>query len=75
VKVIPVRMLHLALDSISSGQANTAVGYNAGHTPGYTVDLTGVSNTFLGTRTGLSSGTLNNATAIGAYAQAAYCLK
>jgi hypothetical protein len=57
-----------ALSTVTSGQANTGVGYNAGAT----VDgsfVTGANNTTLGTGTKLATGTLFNATALGANAE------
>jgi hypothetical protein len=58
----------LALQFVTSGQANTGVGNHAG----VTVDssyITGSNNTVLGTGTKLSTGTLTNATALGANAE------
>jgi hypothetical protein len=56
-----------ALETNTSGLANTGVGNAAGQT----IDgssLTGKNNTALGTGSGFSTGTLNNATALGANA-------
>ncbi len=57
----------------NTGSYNTALGFAAGY--GYSVTVgsypitTGSYNTFLGHNTTITPGTLNNATAIGAYAQ------
>jgi hypothetical protein len=73
-----------ALGQNSTGAQNTAVGWSAlgnttgynntasGWDSGYTLDssgITGANNTFLGAATGLSTGNLTNATAIGAHAE------
>jgi hypothetical protein len=74
-----------ALESNRTGDDNTGTGLNAlvrnttgnfntgaGVGAGLTLDIssiTGSSNTFLGTETAMSTGTLNNATAIGANAE------
>jgi hypothetical protein len=52
----------------TTGYNNTAVGGQAGST-GDSSMITGSNNTFLGAYTGLSTGSLSNATAIGAGAQ------
>ena len=52
-----------ALESNTTGNANTAIGYNAG-----SANSTGTSNSFVGIEANVSSGNLNNATAIGANA-------
>jgi len=57
-----------SLLSNSTGSGNTAAGGSAGLT-GDGSGLTGSNNTFLGSNAGLSTGTLTNATAIGANAQ------
>ncbi len=57
-----------ALYDVSSGQANTGVGNGAGATVDHSV-ITGTNNTFLGTGTFLTTGTLTNSTAIGANAE------
>jgi endosialidase-like protein len=49
--------------TLTSGSGDTAVGFSAGRT-----NTTGQANTFLGFGADASSGTLSNATAIGAYA-------
>ncbi len=57
-----------ALQYVTSGGANTGIGNNAGGA----VDgswITGNNNTFLGTGTTLSTGSLSNASAIGANAE------
>ncbi len=59
-----------ALLEVTSGQANTGVGHNAGATADSS-DITGNNNTFLGTGTTLSTGSLTNASAIGANAEVA----
>jgi hypothetical protein len=59
-----------ALDYVTSGQANTGVGNEAGATVDRS-NITGSNNTFLGTGTVMSTGTLTNATAIGANAEVA----
>ncbi len=56
-----------ALQNNSTGAGNTAVGFNSG----FAIDSTfisGSNNTFLGLATAIPTGSLNNATAIGAYA-------
>jgi hypothetical protein len=57
-----------ALANNSTGSSNTAFGDGAGN-PLDTTALTGSSNTFLGTLSLPKTGTLNNATAIGAQAE------
>ncbi len=57
-----------ALSSVTSGLANTGVGNLAGRTNDGTW-ITGKNNTFLGTGTALGTGTLTNATALGANAE------
>ncbi|MGB8114942.1 MAG: tail fiber domain-containing protein, partial [Candidatus Sulfotelmatobacter sp.] len=57
-----------ALGSVTSGGGNTAVGHTAGF-PADNSAVTGNYNTFLGSGTQLSTGTLTNATAIGANSQ------
>jgi hypothetical protein len=59
---------NLALQFVSTGQANTGVGNNAGATVDSTY-VTGNNNTTLGTGTKLGTGTLTNATALGANAE------
>jgi hypothetical protein len=58
----------LALQYVTTGQANTGVGNNAGATVDKSL-VTGSNNTTLGTGTKLSTGTLTNATALGANAE------
>ncbi|HTW58651.1 MAG TPA: DNRLRE domain-containing protein [Terriglobales bacterium] len=58
----------LALQFVTSGQANTGVGNHAGNTADLSY-ITGENNTFLGTGTAMSTGTLFNASAIGANAE------
>jgi Chaperone of endosialidase len=57
-----------ALEYVTSGQANTGVGNVAGKTADSS-GITGKNNTFLGTGTVLGTGTLTNATALGANAE------
>jgi len=57
-----------ALYLVTSGPANTGVGNYAGATADSS-NITGSNNTFLGTGTVMSTGTLTNATAIGANAE------
>jgi hypothetical protein len=57
-----------ALQYNTTGGANTAIGALSGLTTDRSY-MTGSSNTFLGYNTSPSTGTLNNATAIGAYAE------
>jgi hypothetical protein len=57
-----------ALSTNLTGTTNTAVGAVAGKADDETA-ITGSGNTFLGLWAEISTGTLNNATAIGAYAQ------
>ena len=57
-----------ALGSVTSGGANTAMGHAAGFAADSS-NVTGNYNTFLGSGTQLSTGTLTNATAIGANSQ------
>jgi trimeric autotransporter adhesin len=59
---------YAALTYVTTGQANTGVGNNAGATAD-TSTITGANNTFLGTGTAMSTGSLTNATAIGANAE------
>jgi trimeric autotransporter adhesin len=59
---------HQALVNVTSGQANTGVGNYAGKTADGS-NITGNNNTFLGTGTAASTGSLTNATAIGANAE------
>jgi trimeric autotransporter adhesin len=56
-----------ALQNNSTGAGNTGMGFNSGY-PKDNSSITGSNNSFLGTVTALSTGSLNNATAIGAYA-------
>ncbi|MGA9558115.1 MAG: DNRLRE domain-containing protein [Terriglobales bacterium] len=58
----------LALQYVSTGQANTGVGNHAGATADSSY-VTGSNNTTLGTGTKLGTGTLTNATALGANAE------
>ncbi len=57
-----------ALNSDTTGSLNTAAGFGAGQTFDST-NVTGSNDTALGTDTAFSTGTLTNATAIGAYAE------
>jgi hypothetical protein len=57
-----------ALYYVTTGQANTGIGNNAGKTADESF-ITGANNTFLGTGTAMSTGSLTNATAIGANAE------
>ncbi len=58
-----------ALDFNTAGSGNTALGYEAGN-PTNSVNTTGSNNTFVGSTANSGTQTsLNNATAIGAYAQ------
>ena len=57
-----------ALYYVTTGQANTGIGNNAGKTADESL-ITGANNTFLGTGTAMSTGSLTNATAIGANAE------
>ena len=57
-----------ALQSNTAGFYNVAFGYNAGFAADGT-NLIGLKNTFLGTGTDLSTGTISNSTAIGVYAE------
>jgi hypothetical protein len=57
-----------ALSWVTTGQANTGVGYVAGRTSDNSY-ITGRNNTFLGTGTTLGTGTLINASALGANAE------
>jgi hypothetical protein len=57
-----------ALDFNTTGSNNTAVGFNAGYLYDLS-NLTGSYNTALGNGAGFSTGTLTNATAIGAQAE------
>ncbi len=59
-----------ALSSNTTGNLNTGTGIYAGFTADAT-NVTGSNNTFLGAYTTLSTGTLTNATAIGANAKVA----
>jgi hypothetical protein len=59
---------YLALASNTTGNANTGIGNSAGYTADAS-NLTGKNNTALGTGTVFSTGTLTNATAIGANAE------
>ena len=59
-----------ALYSNSTGSANTAIGFGAG-TPLDSSYVTGSNNTFLGAFADLSTGSLSNATAIGANTEVA----
>ncbi|MGA9643159.1 MAG: DNRLRE domain-containing protein [Terriglobales bacterium] len=58
----------ITLETNTTGLANTALGSNAGSTADFS-NITGSNNTFLGYNTGPSTGTLTNATAIGALSQ------
>jgi hypothetical protein len=58
----------LALQFVSTGQANTGVGNHAGATADSSY-VTGSNNTTLGTGTKLGTGTLTNASALGANAE------
>jgi hypothetical protein len=58
-----------ALPFNTTGTYNTGVGFQAGAVVD-TSDMSGQSNTFLGAETAAGSGTFNNATAVGAYAEA-----
>jgi hypothetical protein len=60
----------IALGSNTTGSFNTASGSPSGFPIDHS-NLTGSSNTFLGANTSPSTGTLNNATAIGANAEVA----
>jgi len=57
-----------ALDSNDWGNDNTASGANSGNTTDNT-GIIGSNNTFLGYNSAMSTGTLSNATAIGAFAE------
>jgi hypothetical protein len=57
-----------ALQYVTTGQANTGVGYNTGNTADGS-NISGNNNTLLGTGTVLGAGTLTNATALGANAE------
>jgi hypothetical protein len=59
---------NLALQFVTTGQANTGVGNHAGATADSTY-VTGSNNTTLGTGTKFGTGTLTNATALGANAE------
>jgi hypothetical protein len=59
---------NLALQSNSTGSGNTASGSFAG-TPLDSSNITGSNNTFLGFNSAMSTGTLNNAAAVGANAE------
>jgi hypothetical protein len=56
-----------ALQNNSTGAGNTAVGFNSGFATDNSF-ISGSNNTFLGLGTAIPTGSLNNATAIGAYA-------
>ncbi|MHB8216260.1 MAG: kelch repeat-containing protein [Candidatus Sulfotelmatobacter sp.] len=58
-----------SLVSNTTGSFNTAVGVESGVT-GDGLGITGQGDTFLGVYTALGSGAFNNATAVGAYAEA-----
>jgi len=58
----------ITLQTNTTGLANTALGSNAGSTADFSF-ITGSNNTFLGYNTGPSTGSLTNATAIGALTQ------
>ena len=57
-----------ALQENTTGGANTAAGYSAGNTVDFT-DITGSNNTAIGYYTEFKTGSLTNATAIGALAE------
>src|SRR6202790_4941192 len=57
-----------ALPFNTTGAYNTGVGFQAGAVVD-TSDMSGQLNTFLGAETAAGSGTFNNATAVGAYAE------
>jgi hypothetical protein len=57
-----------ALDADTTGSYNTASGFNAGY-PTDNTKVTGGQNTFLGAQTFPSTGSLSNATAVGANAE------
>jgi len=57
-----------ALENNTTGSFNTASGYISGYSAD-TSNITGSNNTFLGSGSALSTGSLNNATAIGANAE------
>jgi hypothetical protein len=57
-----------ALPFNTTGTYNTGVGFQAGAVVD-TSDMSGQLNTFLGAETAAGSGTFNNATAVGAYAE------
>ncbi len=59
---------NLALQFVTTGQANTGVGNHAGTTADNSY-VTGSNNTTLGTGTKLGTGTLTNATALGGNAE------
>ena len=60
----------LALDFNGAGSLNTAIGYQAGITTNAT-SISGSNNTFVGSNSAVATGTLTNATAIGANAEVA----
>ncbi|MGA9528167.1 MAG: hypothetical protein WBS24_08635 [Terriglobales bacterium] len=60
-----------ALQYSTQGSYNSALGFNAGQIPGITSGTTGNNNTALGSNTEFGSGSISNATAIGANAEVA----
>ena len=58
-----------ALLKNTNGSGNTALGYQSGETNDSS-NITGFNNTIVGANAGIATGTLSNATAIGAYAEA-----